>query len=167
MSKQPESVEASSAIRARLASLTPEQQKPGTLTEWADAQNSKYYEFIGNGQITGADLVGTVVNREAQKKESGLQPFDGNQEFARFAANQMLSRGDTKYEADKPIPKGQVEEISLKELVALATPFLQKYAESVRAHDGVTPAGGGGSEEEHRKLTGQLHSVGLTLPLDH
>ncbi len=168
MNQKPESIDSTTAIRARMASLSPEQQKPGTLTTWADGEDNKYYEFIGNGTITGAELLDTVVAREGQADSaSGLKPFEKNPEFNKYAAEQLLGRGEATYDAHAPIAKGKVEEeIALKDLLKLATPFLQKYAEAVRAHDGLTPAGHGGSDEDHRKLTGQLHSVGLTLPID-
>ena len=167
MSQKPETIDATSAIKARLEARVPEQEVPGTLTQWADDKNNKYYEFVGNGEITGTDLIDTVVNRETEGQNNALAPFDRNRDFAKFAANQLLGHEDAAYDADKPIAKGKVEEISLKELLQVAAPFLQKYAESVRNHDGATPgAQGGGSADEHRKLVGQLPSVGLTLPID-
>jgi hypothetical protein len=168
MPNKPDTIDATSAISARHAARKPEQEVPGTLTTWADPQKNKYYEFVGNGEISGTDLMHTVVNREAAEHNEALAPFDHahDRAFAQFAATSLLGKGDASYSADQPIPKGQVEEISLKALLNLAAPFLQKYSEAVRAHDGLSPAPQGGSADEHRKLTGQMPSIGLTLPID-
>ncbi len=165
MPNKPESIDASSAIAARLAARTPDKEVPGTLTQWADEQDNAYYEFVGNGEITGTDLLQTVVNREATGSSPTLAPFDQNRDFAKFAAESLLGEGKGGYDADAAIPKGKVEEVSLKDVLRLAAPFLQKYAEAVRAHDGVSLPGGA-SADDHRKLSGQMPSVGLTLPLD-
>lgn len=170
MSGKPlESIDASSAISARLASLDPSQQVAGSLSKWQDGQNNSYWEFVGNGATTGTQLMQKVAEREAEDGNEALRPVAGDESFARLAANSLLGPDD----ADKPIPKGQTKELSLKSLVALINPFLERYAKQISGEAqnaaGTDPAAAEAAArpaDDHKRMTGDVRSAGLSLPLD-
>ena len=169
----PEAIKAAIPVRARQAAGGVSTEKPGALSKWQDESQREYWEFVGNGTTTGTQFVRAVAEREAAeghhdlKKAVDLDVAD----FARRGAQQLLKADNP----DAPIARGEARELSLKELVGLVGPFLQDYARrQASAHSGsagkAQPVGGesdrGSDENDHKRVTGDVSSQGLTLPID-
>ena len=160
--RHPDNIDPTGAIRARLARLPASARKPGTLSKWADEQNNEYWEFVGDGHVTGTEFVESVIEREAQSSNSGdenpLKSLVGNRPFAEHAASTLLGENNP----NAPIAEGQVKELSLKQLVNLVSPFMEKYAKEYIAKGN----GQGTTPDDHNRITGNVSSMGLTLPID-
>lgn len=169
MAASPPAVDAAAAVRVRLANLSQNPQAPGTLTKWSEGPDHHFWEFTGNGETTSTQLVQTTLQREAEGGNAAVEPVAHSRDFAAAAASSLLNTS----RPDDPIPRGEVKELSLKDLVGLIGPFLNKYAAQEKRAQGA----GGGPGTTERKLdddvdarariaTGQVVSQGLTLPLD-
>jgi hypothetical protein len=170
--RHPDNIDPAGAIRARLARLPASASKPGTLSKWADEQNNEYWEFVGDGSITGTEFVERVIEREAEhqgqgqgqdensdgEEENPLKSLVGNRPFAEHAAAILLGESNP----NAPIAAGQVKELSLKQLVNLVSPFVENYAREYVAKGN----GQGTTPDDHNRITGNVSSMGLTLPID-
>ena len=172
--RHPDNVDPTGAIRARLARMPEAARKPGTLSKWADEQNNEYWEFVGDGSVTSTEFVESVIEREAERQSQGqgqgegessntgeenlLKSLVGNRPFAEHAAFTLLGESNP----NAPIPAGQVKELSLKQLVNLVSPFMEKYAREYVAKGNGQSTG----PDDHNRITGNVSSMGLTLPID-
>lgn len=158
MSSNADKLDPTGAIRARLLRNSTRPQKPGTLSKWADEQDNEYWEFVGDGQVTSTEFVERVIERESENDESPMKSLVGNRPFAEHAATTLLGESNP----NAPIPQGQVKELGLKQLLQLVTPFIESYAKQYKAAGN----GQGSAPDDHNRITGNVQSHGLTLPID-
>lgn len=141
-------------VRTHTASDAPE---PGHGAKFDDGT----WEVTGDGQMTETQAMQGIIHSEATHGDAQMQAVDGNEDFARQAA-QNLWGGNP----DEAIPQGTTKSVTLKDLVNLIAPFLDAYkAEQLRAQSGTSSSGSafGGN---FRTTTGQVYSQGFELPID-
>ena len=128
----------------------------GALSQFEDANHDIWWEFIGNGETTGREVMQRTIAFEAERGEESLKTMVGDRDFEGVAATALLGSSDT------PLTAGKIYEFSLKALLAQVTPFLTAYAEQVQRQES---ASSGGSVSEQDRMIGNVSGAGLSLPL--
>jgi hypothetical protein len=107
----------------------------GSLTLWEDkdeqGKDDHYYEFVGDGELTGEDVIDAVITQEAKrqpqdkKKPSIFHILQSNND-----AKKMCCQQAAPFLFDKPkepIPVGKIETLELSALLKILTPGLEDY----------------------------------------
>lgn len=138
--------------------------QPGALTGYENHQ----WTFTGNGVITPTDVMGRIIEIDAQRQPE-LTPFVRNQDAARLSAAFMLQRMNAQLpdrSPDSPVPENvQFHATGGPTLKALLAPFANNLD---RLREAVAAAGNGDGTvgEVGNKMTGRVRTPGLGLPTD-